>query len=197
MRNELKRSHLIYQHLGRFLNRADAEWRYHDEVVETIRSFAARTHGWHFGKGVPASEITVNRALVLYRLAAVRGLVPEPFLGDLGDITLVFARGERSLEVVLHPAGSMALSLEHGFGFDFDVLASEPKATLSRFVDLLNHLTAPIRCGLSDSSSESTFLVRRADSSVSPFASPATEEQSPSYTRTASSNKVLLESAAT
>lgn len=69
---------------------------------ETIKSFLTLPKGWHYGSGIPMSEITTNIALEFNEYAENFGLITEAFPGVDGEILLsIYGWEENSLEITI------------------------------------------------------------------------------------------------
>lgn len=169
-----------------------------DPVASQILGFGRAPAGWHFGSGGPASRRTIRLALRIYRAARARGLEAEAFHGESGEIALVFARANRSVELTIDPTGRIDLSVERGVGFEFDVLERIQGASIREVVRALSRLSGPIRCDSSDSSRLITTRGKRDVLSVSDSRTLREGGASLYWEKSASSrNRVLAASAST
>src|SRR5688500_3315166 len=70
---------------------------------EQINSFLNLPKGWHYGSGVPMSEITTEIALEFNEYAENYGLVTEAFPGVDGEILLcVYGWEENNLDITIY-----------------------------------------------------------------------------------------------
>lgn len=78
--------------------------------------------GWHFGEGDPIGVRIRERALQVAKFGEELGLRVAAFPCVEGEIVLAFYYRSLTLEVYVNHDNTFDLTLESGYGFNFDVL---------------------------------------------------------------------------
>lgn len=94
--------------------------------------------GWCYGEGVPIPKSILYRAKQVAYLGVELGLPVSAFPGLDGSASLAFYGIRDTLQIEVNQDGTVDLSLERGYGFDFEVVLEDKNVSLAR---LENELT--------------------------------------------------------
>jgi hypothetical protein len=95
---------------------------YYDNVREKIRSFGLLPNGWDFGVGRAASQKVIEIALSLREQGSAKNLKTNAFPGTGGEIYVAFYKNEDTVEIRINLDLSFNITLERGFGANFEEL---------------------------------------------------------------------------
>lgn len=97
--------------------------------------------GWCYGEGRPVAKNVLYRAKQVAYLGVELGLRVSVFPSLDGSASLAFYGAGDTLEVHINQDGTFDMSLERGYGFDFEVVFDEPNVSLDTIRDQLNSLS--------------------------------------------------------
>jgi hypothetical protein len=96
------------------------------QTLNKIKSFEKLPTGWHYGQGVPPSEVTIARARILVIDAFLTGTIEtNAFSGVDGEIQVTMYHGISYLEFTIAPNGTVTAVYEEG-GIEKDYAENLP-----------------------------------------------------------------------
>ena len=101
-----------------------------DPLLKKLQELADLPDGWRFGEGLPPQPNALLAAREIYQEAAPFRLKADAFPGADGSLTLTFYAAERCVEVGISPDGNIDISVEDGYGFDFEEIKDISDASL-------------------------------------------------------------------
>ena len=151
------------------------------QTLSKIKSFAKLPVGWHYGQGVPPSDITIARATILVIDAFLIGTIEtNAFSGVDGEIQVTMYHDTSYLEFTIAPDGMVTTVHEEG-GIEKDYEENVPfDQSLAKLKDYSNRIWAS--SGLSTTPTSTT---ERENLKALPLGTPVTEAASPSLRKTA------------
>lgn len=112
-------------------------------------------------------------ALRLSYRADSLGLQSAVFSGEGGVVALAFyGQGERSLEAIIEPDGSISYSAEKGHGFSFEVLGESEDASTDEIVEWMHRIAGKPTWNSSESFVPTGGTSTKAGSQILFFESP-------------------------
>ena len=94
-------------------------------LTSKVRKFAELPNGFSYGDGVPVTQEAIDFAEELILLASDLKLEADAFPNLDGGCAVAFYNGDAKVEVSIGPdGGNVALSAEHGIGFEFEGIFS-------------------------------------------------------------------------
>ena len=163
-----------------------------DPLLAKLQKLAHLPDGWEYGKGKPTHPHVYKVACSIYqRLASSLWLQADAFPCADGSLYLVFYSGQRCVEIRIWAHGGIDLSVEEGFGQDFQELLEKEDVSLDEIEKVVFSflIQGSNQWHLSDSSTHSITTCDVFDSAALVLAIPAMEQEYPSLIPSASKQK--------
>jgi len=153
-----------------------------EDTANRITAFRQIQSGWHYGRGTPPSQATVDSALKLNLEAWCAGFSKtNAFLGTDGEIRVTAYHGPFYLEVTVETSGKVTLVFEQG---DKE-MAYETNLSVHEAIAQIRKLRG-LTWALSELSTSTTMTTIKDVSKASRSSHPVTEVASLSSMRIAS-----------
>jgi len=141
-----------------------------DPIEKKIDELKKLSPGWNYGSGGPISDKLADMAKRLCHYGRIFGYRINVFPGyDSHEVCLTFyAHDDLTIEIIINENAEYDISVERGFGENFDILEDVERADWSRVIETLKKFSGiqPEQCISSESSTLDSTIEKKEDSQV-------------------------------